>query len=90
MSNALDCNKASIRSDYEPSKVKCIICLVTGKQKSRTFNSHYALRYHLTTSHSREDEISAGVTRRQILQMLGAISKAIEWNMLVEIPKEKP
>ena len=87
MDNISDSNKTHDRSDYKQFKVTCIICLEIGKQKSKQFNSIYSLRYHLKTTHDREDEISAGITKRQILQTTRAISRALDWNMLVDLPK---
>ena len=78
--------KSSIRPDYEPCDNICCICIKIGKKKSKKFNTLYGLKHHLTT-HSTEDEISAGITRRQILQMIRAISQAIELKMLVDIPR---
>lgn len=89
MSSPTQSNKVHVRVDYKLCKNRCCICTSIGKQKSKQFDTLYALKYHLTTSHNREDEISAGVTRRQILQMIRAISQALELNMLVDIPKEK-
>lgn len=79
--------KSSIRPDYEPCDIVCCICIKIGKKKSKKFNTLYGLKYHLKTSHTREDELSAGVTKRQILQMIRAISHAIELKMLVDIPR---
>lgn len=89
MNNNIDSFKASIRPDYEPFANICCICIKIGKKKSKKFNTLYALKFHLTT-HTREDEISARITRRQILQMIRAISHAIELKMLLDIPKKKP
>lgn len=80
-------NKTNDRSDHKQFKTTCIICLKTGKKKSKQFNSIYSLRYHLKTIHDREDEISAGITKRQILQTTKAIARAISWNMFVDLPK---
>ena len=89
MSNVIQSNKVHPRVDFKLCRNRCYICKRIGKQKSKQFDTLYALKYHLTTSHNREDEISAGVTRKQILQMIRAISQALELNMLVDIPKEK-
>lgn len=88
MNNTSDSYKTSIRSDYEPCSNSCYICKKIGKKKSKKFDTLYGLKYHLS-SHTREDEISAGVTRKQILHTVRAISQALEWEMLVDIPKEK-
>ena len=89
MSDIIYSNKAYVRNDYKICSTTCCICKRIGKQKSKQFDTLYALKYHLTTTHNREDEISAGVTRKQILQMIRAISQALELNMFVDIPKEK-
>jgi hypothetical protein len=89
MSNTTQSNKVHSRTDYKLCRNCCCICKRIGIQKSKQFNTLYALKYHLTTSHNSEDEISAGITRKQILQMIRAISQALELNMLVDIPKEK-
>lgn len=87
MNNNIDSKKPHAVKNCKKFKVACRICQVTGKQKSRTLNSHYALKYHLTTSHDREDEIVSGITRKEILQTARAIEKAIEWNMIIDLPK---
>ncbi|MEC4849111.1 MAG: hypothetical protein RI100_07980 [Nitrosarchaeum sp.] len=89
MSNTIQSNKTHVRKDYKSCSTTCSICKRIGKQKSKQFNTLYALKYHLTTSHDRQDEIIAGVTRKQILQMIRAISQALELNMLLDIPKGK-
>jgi len=86
MDNISDSNKTSIRPDYEPCSSICYICKKIGKKKSKKFNTLYGLKFHLS-SHTREDEISAGVTRKQILHTTRAISQAIQWKMLIDLPK---
>jgi len=86
MSRTVHSNKIHGRSDYKPFKVTCRICLEIGKEKSKSFRSPYALKYHLTTTHNREDEIASGITRYEILQTARAIATAIKWNMLVDLP----
>jgi|APSaa5957512535_1039671.scaffolds.fasta_scaffold08917_5 hypothetical protein len=86
MDKILDSNKTSIRPDYKPCSNVCYICKKTGKKKSKKFNTLYGLKFHLS-SHTREDEIVAGVTRRQILHTVRAISRALDWNMLVDLSK---
>ncbi len=87
MNNNIDSFKSSIRPDYEPFANICYICKKIGKKKSKKFNTLYGLKHHLKTNHNREDEICAGVTRTQILQIIRAISHAIELKMLVDIPR---
>lgn len=89
MSSSVQSNKVHSRTDYKLCRNRCCICQRIGIQKSKQFDTLYALKYHLTTIHNREDEIIAGVTRKQILQMIRAISKALELNMLLDIPKVK-
>jgi|APSaa5957512535_1039671.scaffolds.fasta_scaffold33087_2 hypothetical protein len=84
-----DSNKTHVRIDYKRFKVTCKICQETGKQKSKSFTSLYALKYHLTTEHNKEDEIETGITRKMILETARAITTALEWNMLVDIPKRR-
>lgn len=68
MNRASDSIKASIRPDYKSCSNICYICKNTGKKKSKKFNTLYSLKYHLATSHNTEDEINAGVTKKQILR----------------------
>ena len=89
MSSSAQSNKSYAREDYKHCSTTCSICKRIGKQKSKQFNTLYALKYHLTTSHSREHEIIAGVTIKQILRIVKAISQALELNMILDIPKEK-
>mgnify|MGYP000662693204 CR=1 FL=1 len=85
MDSISDSNKTHDRSDYKQFKTTCIICLETGKKKSKQFNSIYSLGHHLKTTHDREDEISARITKRQILQTARAVLRALDWNMLVDL-----
>ena len=86
MNNFTDSKKDYTRSDYKPCTNICYICKKTGKKKSKKFKTLYGLKHHLYT-HTREDEIIAGVTTKKILHTARAISQALEWNMLLEIPK---
>lgn len=87
MSNTIQSNKTHVRADYIQCKQLCRICEILKPKGSKIFNSNYALKYHLTTEHNREDEISAGITRKQILQTVRAISQALEWKMLVDLSR---
>ena len=89
MSNTIYSNKAHVRDDFKSCCTICCICKRTRKQKSKRFNSLYALKYHLTTEHNIEDEISAGITRKQVLQTIRAISHALDWNMLIDLPQRR-
>lgn len=89
MNNPTQSNKTHVRKDFKLCRLRCSICKRIGKQKSKKFNTIYALKYHLTTSHNREDEIIAGVTRKQILQTIRVISYSLELNMLADILNEK-
>ena len=82
-------NKTHVRKDFIQCKQRCRLCDILKPAGSKILNSNYNLKYHLTTEHNKEDELCAGITRRQILQTAKAISLGLEWNMLVEIPKEK-
>ena len=85
MNKVIESTKTNVREDYKPCNTICSICKRIGKQKSKQFSTLYALNYHLATEHDREDEISAGVTRKQIRQTTKAISKALNWQMLIDL-----
>ena len=89
MSSTVYSNKSLVRKDYQSCSTICCICKKIGKQKSKRFNTLYALKYHLATEHTSEDEISTGVTRKQILKIIRAISQALEWNMLIDLTEKK-
>ena len=85
MSDTTQSNKNYVRKDYRSCNTICYLCKRIGKQKSKQFNTLYGLKYHLTTEHSKQDEISARVSRKQILQTIRAISQALEWKMLIDL-----
>lgn len=86
MSSAADRYKDHQRADYRHSKVTCRICIEIGKRKSKSFRNIFALKIHLAT-HTREDEIQSGITRKEILKIARCITTALEWNMFVDLPK---
>jgi len=85
MSSAADRYKTHHRPDFKPCKQTCPICTVLNRNGSKTFSSSYALKYHLTREHNREDEIVTGITRDNVLHVTRAITTAIEWNMLLDL-----
>lgn len=91
MSTAVQPNKPQAdRYDYLKCKVTCTICKKTVKQKkSKSFSSIYALKYHISTSHDREDEIVSGISKAEILNVLEGLAHALELNMLVDLPCQK-
>lgn len=78
-----------IRPDYIPCNVICVICNILNRNGSKIFRSNYALRYHLTTEHDLQDEIESGITRKEIIEIIRCITTSLEWNMLLDIKKEK-
>lgn len=91
MRTAVQPNKPQAdRYDYLKCKVICTICKKTVKQKkSKSFSSIYALKYHISTSHDREDEIVSGISKAEILNVLEGLTHALELNMLVDLPCQK-
>lgn len=91
MGTAVQPNKPQTdRYDYLKCKVTCTICKKTVKQKkSKSFSSIYALKYHISTSHDREDEIVSGISKAEILNVLEGLAHALELNMLVDLPCQK-
>lgn len=78
-----------IRPDYIQCNEICVMCDVLNRNGSKIFGSSYALRYHITTEHDLQDEIESGITRKEILKIIRCITTALEWNMLVDLPKDK-
>ena len=78
-----------IRKDYIQCNEICVMCDVLNRNGSKIFGSSYALRYHITTEHDLQDEIESGITRKEILKIIRCITTALEWNMLVDLPKDK-
>lgn len=91
MSNTVKSNKThDTRTDYTQISVDCKICKIISKQKkSKWFSSPYALKHHLSQVHDRDDEIKAGITKSEILYALAGISKALELDMLIDLPRRK-
>ena len=87
MGTAVQPNKPQTdRYDYLKCKVTCTICKKTVKQKkSKSFSSIYALKYHISTSHDREDEIISGITKDEILQAVEGVTLALKLDMLVDL-----
>jgi hypothetical protein len=80
-------NKVHQREDYIQCKETCIICNILNRNGSKIFKSNYGLKYHLTTEHNVEDEIQSGITRSEVLTIVRAVAVALDWNMLIELPK---
>ena len=89
MSKVVLSNNTHDRPDFIPFILQCIICLRIERRKSKLFSSCFSLKHHLTICHTRQDEIIAEVTREEILEVTRAITKSLEWNMIVDLPKEK-
>jgi|APSaa5957512535_1039671.scaffolds.fasta_scaffold185408_1 hypothetical protein len=87
MSSICHRNKGHQRADYIRCNEICIICEALKTHRSKIFNSSYALKYHLTTEHSREDEIISGISKEEVLSIAKAIAVALEWDMLIDLPK---
>ena len=77
-----------IRADYIQCKETCAICDILNPKGSKIFNSSYALKYHVTTEHNKEDEISSGITREEVLCIARAVAVALKWNMLIDLPQK--
>ncbi len=77
------------RSDLIPCNTICVMCDVLNRNGSKIFRSSYALRHHVTTEHDRQDEIQSGVTRKQVICMARAVSIALKWNVLLDLPKRR-
>ncbi|QUC64398.1 hypothetical protein NsoK4_08210 [Nitrosopumilus sp. K4] len=89
MTSVNDSYKDHHRADYVECKQRCILCNLLKRKGSKIYKSSYAIKYHLTTEHSREDEIACGITRETILQTTRAIETAIQWNMLYDLSQRR-
>jgi hypothetical protein len=63
------------------------MCEILNANGSKIFGSNYALKYHVTTEHDRQDEIASGITKREVLCIARAVAIALQWNMLIDLPK---
>lgn len=87
MSSTSQRYKTHHRLDFKPCKQTCPICDVLNRNGSKTFSSSYSLKYHLSTEHDRQDEIDSGITKDEVFLVTKAIETAIEWNMLLDLPR---
>jgi len=76
-----------VRSDCIPCNTICVMCDVLNRNGSRIFRSSYALRHHVTTEHDRQDEIQSGITKKQVICIARAVSIALKWDVLIDLPK---
>jgi len=89
MSSAADRYKDHQRADYIQCNQTCAICDVLNRNGSKIFRSSYALRYHITIEHDLQDEIESGIRRKEVLCIAKAITVALKWNMLIDLPKRR-
>ena len=72
------------RYDYVQIRLLCPICKKIAMH-SRNYSSPYALKYHLTNYHNKQDEIESSITIYEVKQIARAIARAIEFNMLLDL-----
>ena len=82
-------NPHDVRADYIQCNETCAMCDILNRNGSKIFSSSYALKYHVTTEHNREDEIVSGITREEVLCIASAVAVALKWNMLIDLPTRK-
>lgn len=70
----------SCRPDYIQFPLLCPICKEIRKN-SKKFKSPYSLLYHLTNSHTRDDEIISNLKLDDVRDVARSISKACQWEM---------
>ena len=88
MSKTALCKKPhDVRSDFIPCNEICVMCDILNRNGSKIFSSSFALKYHITTEHNREDEITSGITKEEVLCITRAVAVALKWNMLIDLPK---
>ena len=71
-----------IRADYVQLPLLCPTCKKINRI-SKKFRSPYALMYHLTNVHDRQDEMVSNISIDQVRNVARAITKASEWNILI-------
>jgi len=64
----------------------CPLCLKLQKI-SHVYKKPYLLLYHMTTEHSKEDEINTGISIFEIKLTIGGIATAHQLKMFFDFPK---
>ena len=71
---------SEIRPTFTVFRNRCPICMLLN-HKSKLFTTLYNLQYHLS-EHTRDDEISTGISIPEIKNVISQIGQAIQWKML--------